>query len=138
MPDPIEDTEALLERFNEPQMRRLLSTASYIDRLLLDIEQILLAPTSGGFPKYENPLAPVQIRVVRDYIKRLRQQIMRVLVDLDIPLPKPSFDSAFSIRVALQFIEIALEEVAPHRLVGYGKYIKFVPLRIAAMMKFLS
>jgi GTP-binding protein EngB required for normal cell division len=121
MPQPMEDTETLAaERFNEPQRRRLLATASYIDKLLLDIEQILSASTSGGLPKYKNPLAPVQLRVVRDYIKRLRQQIVRVLADLDIPLPEPSFDSAWSIQVALQFIEVALEEIAPHRLVGYG------------------
>lgn len=121
MPQPIEDTvKVAAERFNEPQRRRLLSTASYIDKLLLDIEQILSASTSGGFPKYKNPLAPVQVRVVRDYIKRLRQQIVRVLADLDIPLPEPTFDSTWSIRVTLQFIEVALEEIAPHRLVGYG------------------
>lgn len=108
------------EGFNEPQKRRLVSSASYIDKLLLDIEQILSASSSGGFPKYKNPLAPVQVRVVRDYIKRLRQQIVRVLADLDVGLPEPRFDSSFSIRVTLQFIEVALEEIAPHRLIGYG------------------
>jgi hypothetical protein len=108
------------EQFNEPQKRRLLSSASYIDKLLIDIEEILSASTSGGFPKYKNPLAPVQVRVVRDYVKHLRQQIVRVLADLDVPLPEPRFDSTFSIRVILQFIEVALEEIAPQRLVGYG------------------
>lgn len=106
--------------FNEPQKRRLVSSASYIDKLLTDIEQILSASTSGGFPKYKNPLAPVQVRVVRDYIKRLRQQIVHVFAALDVELPEPRFDSSFSIRVTLQFIEVALEEIAPHRLVGYG------------------
>ncbi len=43
------------EEFNEPQKRRLLSSASYIDKLLIDIEQILSVTTSGGFPKYKNP-----------------------------------------------------------------------------------
>ncbi|HTU46877.1 MAG TPA: dynamin family protein [Bryobacteraceae bacterium] len=118
------ETEAKIalqtQRFNEPQKRRLVSSANYIDKLLVDIEQILSASTSGGFPKYKNPLAPVQVRVVRDYIKRLRQQIVHVLANLDIQLPEPRFDSSFSIQVTLQFIEVALEEIAPHRLVGYG------------------
>lgn len=109
-----------IEQFNEPQKRRLVSSASYIDKLLTDIDQILSASMSGGLPKYKNPLTPVQVRVVRDYIKRLRQQIVHVLADLDIDIPEARFDSAFSIRVTLQFIEIALEEIAPHRLGGYG------------------
>ncbi|MGC2658116.1 MAG: dynamin family protein [Bryobacteraceae bacterium] len=108
------------QRFNEAQARRLLATSSYIDKLLLEIEEILSASSSGGFPKYKNPLAPAQVRVVRDYIKRLRQQIIRVLADLEIPLPEPRFDSTFSIKVTLQFIQIALEEIAPRRLQGYG------------------
>lgn len=91
------------EQFNEPQQRRLLASASYIDKLLLEIEQILAASSLGGFPKYKNPLAPVQVRVVRDYVKRLRQQIVRVLTDLDVALPEPRFDSTFSIKVTLQF-----------------------------------
>ncbi|HEY3938806.1 MAG TPA: dynamin family protein [Bryobacteraceae bacterium] len=109
-----------LEHFNEPQQRRLLASASYIDKLLLEIEQILSASSLGGFPKYKNPLAPVQVRVVRDYVKRLRQQIVHVLTDLDVALPEPRFDSTFSIKVTLQFIEVALEEIAPERLIGYG------------------
>jgi len=121
MPKETEAEIALqTQRFNEPQKRRLVSSANYIDKLLVDIEQILSASTSGGFPKYKNPLAPVQVRVVRDYIKRLRQQIVHVLANLDIQLPEPRFDSSFSIQVTLQFIEVALEEIAPHRLVGYG------------------
>lgn len=109
-----------LQRFNEPQARRLLSTASHIDKLLLEIEEILSASSSNVFPRYKNALAPVQVRAVRDYIKRLRQQMIHVLEDLEVTLPEPAFDSTFSIKVMLQFIQIALEEIAPQRLVGYG------------------
>ncbi len=108
------------EEFNEPQKRRLLSSASYIDKLLIEIEQILSASSSPGFPKYKNSMSPVQVRVARDYIKRLRQQIIRVLTDLDIVLPEARIDSTHGIRVTLQFVEVALEEIAPERLVGYG------------------
>jgi GTP-binding protein EngB required for normal cell division len=108
------------EQFNEAQQRRLLATASYVDKLLIEIEQVLSASESGGFPKYRNPLTPAQVRVVRDYSKRIRQQLVRVLADLGINLPPPRFDSTHSIRVTLQFVEIALEEIAPERLTGYG------------------
>jgi small GTP-binding protein len=108
------------EEFNEAQNRRLLSSANYIDKLLMDIEEILSASISGGFPKYKNPLAPVQIKVVRDYIRRLRQQILEVLKGLNVPLPEARFDATFSIQVTLQFVEVALEEIASERLTGYG------------------
>ena len=108
------------EQFNEAQQRRLLASASYVDKLLTEIEQILSASDYGGFPKYRNPLTLTQIRVARDYIKRIRQQLVRVLADLGIDLPPPRFDSTHSIRVTLQFVEIALEEIAPERLTGYG------------------
>jgi small GTP-binding protein len=109
-----------VEEFSDPQKRRLISSASHIDKLLIDIEQILLASNFAGFPKYKNPLAPMQMKVVRDYIARLRQQTLHVFKELNVPIPEARFDSAFSIQVTLQFVEVALEEIAPERLTGYG------------------
>jgi GTP-binding protein EngB required for normal cell division len=108
------------EHFNEAQRRRLFSSSTYIDKLLVDIEQTLLSASAESFPKYKNPLSPVQVRVVRDYLKRMRQQILRVLSNLEIPLPAATIDATHSIRVVLQFVEIALEEMAPDKLQGFG------------------
>lgn len=119
------------ERFNEAQSRRLLTSSTYIDKLLVDVEQILSSATAESFPKYKNPLSPVQIRVIRDYLQRIRQQILRVLSDLQIPLPEAAFDSTHSIRVTLQFVEIALEEMAPERLKGFGTVPPPLVLRLA-------
>jgi GTP-binding protein EngB required for normal cell division len=108
------------EQFNEPQRSRIVAGVSYIDRLLVDIEEILAASSAHVFPKYKNPLSPVQVRTLRDYTKRLRQQITQVLKSLDVPLPEAKFDSTHSVRVALQFIEVAIEDLSPERLAGYG------------------
>ncbi len=120
MNDSLDDDEDNSEQLNEAQRRRLLSSVSYIDKLLMDTEQILAASASGGFPKYKNPLSPIQARVAHDYIKRLRQQILHVLANLEVSLPEARFDSTFSIQVTLQFVEVALEEIAPERLTGFG------------------
>ncbi len=111
---------AARERFNEPQQARILACVSNMDKLLVSVEEILTSSSSEAFPKYKNPLTPVQIRTIRDYIKRLRQQITHVLNDVGISLPAAKFDSTHSLRVTLQFIEIAIEELAPSRLKGYG------------------
>ena len=110
-----------LDTFSDPQKSRILASVSYIDKLLIDVDEILTSSSSESFPKYKNPLTPVQVRVARDYIKRLRQQITDVLKGLEISLPEAKFDSRHSIRVNLQFIEVAIEEIAPERLAGYGK-----------------
>ena len=117
--------------FNEPQKSRILSSVSYIDKLLIDIEEILSASSSHAFPKYKNPPTPAQVRVAKDYISRLRQHILHVLKDLDVQLPAAKFDSTHSIRVTLQFIEVAIEEMAPERLVGYGEVPKDLTHRLA-------
>ena len=84
--------------FNEPQRSRIVGSVSYVDKLLTAVEQILAASSSHAFPKYENPLTPVQFRVAHDYIKRLRQHMVSVLTDLAIPLPEAKFDSTHAIR----------------------------------------
>ncbi len=109
------------DQFNEPQRSRILAAASYMDKLLVDIDEILAASTSSAFPKYKNPLSPVQVRTMRDYTKRLRQQITRVLKSLEISLPEAKFDATHSVRVTLQFIEVAIEGLSPDRLAGYGE-----------------
>lgn len=110
------------ERFNEAQERRLLAGFQYVDKLLQDIEEILLAGTSEtAFPKYKNNLSLTQVRTVRDYMTRIRRQVLRVVTDLKIPIPPAPFDSVHAIRVTLQFIDIAFEECTPRRLAGYGK-----------------
>ena len=113
--------ERAAQIFNEAHKSRILAGVSYIDKLLVDVEEILTAASSQAFPKYKNPLTPAQIRTAKDYIKRLRQQIPHVLKDLEIPLPGAKFDSTHAIRVTLQFIEVAIEETSPERLAGYGK-----------------
>jgi GTP-binding protein EngB required for normal cell division len=92
-----------------------------MDKLLVSVEEIVAASSAQAFPKYKNPLTPAQVRTTRDYIKRLRQHITHVLKDVEISLPPAKFDSTHSIRVTLQFVEIAIEELAPERLKGYGE-----------------
>jgi GTP-binding protein EngB required for normal cell division len=111
----------MTEQFNESQRSRILAGVSYMDRLLADIEEILAASSAHVFLKYRNPLSPVQVRTLRDYSRRVRQQITQVLKSLEIPLPGAKFDSTHSVRVTLQFIEVAIEGLSPGRLAGYGE-----------------
>jgi GTP-binding protein EngB required for normal cell division len=107
---------------NEAQRRRLLSSAQYADQLLSDVESILNASESKTiFPKYAPDISPAQAKLVRHSIARFRQHLARVMDGLGIVHRGPAFGSLHSIRVTLAFIRIAVQEMAPQYLQGYGE-----------------
>ena len=107
---------------NSSQQLHLLSSSQYADKLLAEVETILFASKSkSAFRKYKSSLSPAQIKVVEDYVARIRTQTVRVLESQGIPLPEPSFESVHSIRVTLAFVRIAFQECTPDRMRGYGE-----------------
>ena len=106
---------------NSSQALHLVNSAQYADKLLADVESILFAsPSKSPFRKYKNRLSPAQVKVVEDYLTRIRAQIVRVLEGQGVPLPEPKFESVHSIRVNLAFVRIAFQECTPDRMRGYG------------------
>jgi GTP-binding protein EngB required for normal cell division len=63
----------------------------------------------------------VQRKVTQDYIARLRAQLVRVIESQDISHPSPGIGSIHAIRVILNFVEIAAEELKPKYMRGYGE-----------------
>lgn len=109
------------EALDENQQRRLLANFQYADKLLAEIEGILTESQSGSaFPRYRLDVTPAQARVVAGYIARLRAQMLRALRGLCVTLPEPQLGALHSIRVALGFVDIALEQCRPKRMKGYG------------------
>ena len=106
---------------NEAQRRRLFSNAQYADKLLSDVEAIVSASESKSiFPKYRADLSPPQVKLIRSYIARFRNQLARAMDGLGIVFEGPALGSLHSIRVTLTFVRIAVQEMAPHYLHGYG------------------
>jgi len=110
------------ESLNPHQALHLLSSCKYVDELLSEIESILSASESKSpFPKYRGSLSPVQAKVVRDYVARIRTQMLQVLKSQGIDPPEPQFEAARSIRVNLEFADIAFDECRPKAMLGYGE-----------------
>jgi len=106
---------------NSAQRLHLVNSAEYADKLLADVESVLVASKSKSpFRKYKNALSPAQVKVVGDYIARIRAQMVRVLDAQGIPLPEPKFESIHAIRVTLAFVTVAFEECTANRMRGYG------------------
>jgi GTP-binding protein EngB required for normal cell division len=110
------------EALNSSQRTHLVNSAEYADKLLGDIESILVASQSKSpFRKYRDSLPLAQVKVAEDYIARIRAQMVRVLEAQGIPIPEPKFGSVHSIRVTLAFVRIAFQECTPDRMRGYGE-----------------
>jgi GTP-binding protein EngB required for normal cell division len=115
-------SEDAAKELNSSHKLHLLSSAQHADKLLGEVESILSASKSkSAFKKYKSSLSAAQIKVVEDYVARIRTQLVRVLEAEGIPSPEPGFESVHAIRVTLAFVRIAFQECTPNRMRGYGE-----------------
>ena len=106
---------------NDPQQRNLRVTCQYIDKLLSDIEIVLHAATSKSpFPRYVVDITPAQARVIEDHIDRLRLQLLRTLAWQHMEPNPPDIPATRAVMTDLSFVDIAIEELKPSYMRGYG------------------
>ncbi|HYT75991.1 MAG TPA: dynamin family protein, partial [Vicinamibacterales bacterium] len=106
---------------NESQQRRLTVTCRYIDGLLGEVEVILTAAASRSpFGKYVDDVTPAQKKLITDNIDRVRKQMVRALAAARIPVPQRGIAALWAIKTSLQFVDVAIEELRPHYMEGYG------------------
>ncbi len=118
--------DALTKRFpgelNGPQQNRLRISCQYIDKLLNDVEHIMHQATSQSpFPRYVIDIAPAQVRVIEDYIRRLRRQLLRALDWQHLKPNAPDIPATRAVLTNLAFIDIAIEELRPGYMRGSGE-----------------
>ncbi len=106
---------------NDPQQRHLRVTCQYIDKLLSDVEQVLHAATSPSpFPRYVVDITPAQTRAIEDHIRRLRSQLLRTLAWQHMRPNSPEIPATRAVMTDLAFVDIAIEELKPSYMRGYG------------------
>jgi GTP-binding protein EngB required for normal cell division len=106
---------------NDPQQKRLRISCHYIDKLLSDVERILHQATSQSpFPRYIVDVAPAQVRVVEDYVRRLRSQLLRALEWQHLKPNPADIPATRAVLTNLAFIDIAVEELRPSYMRGSG------------------
>jgi GTP-binding protein EngB required for normal cell division len=113
--------ERLSGELNEYQKGRLKITCHYIDKLLADIDDVLHAATSQSpFPRYIVDVTPAQIRVMEDYIRRFRTELVHAIQWQHLKPEPPDIPATRAVLTSLAFIDIALEELKPSYMRGYG------------------
>lgn len=107
---------------NSNQERRLSVTCRYIDKLLGDMETSLnVSASKSAFPLYAPDVSSVQREIVEDYISRIRAQLVKVLDSHGVARPTSDIPVSRSLRANLAFINIAVEELNPEYMKGYGE-----------------
>jgi GTP-binding protein EngB required for normal cell division len=110
------------ESLNPNHARRLSATCRHIDKLLADMEHAMsVSASKKAFPEYLPDVTPAQRRVIEDYITRIRYQLDRILDGQNIERPAPSIPVSRSLHTILTFIGIAVEELQPRYMRGYGE-----------------
>lgn len=122
---PERDRKAEMTRhageLNEHQKTRLRITCQYIDKLLSDVADILHAATSPSpFPRYIVDISPAQIRVLEDYIRRFRAQLVKTIAWQGMKPEPPDIPATRAVLTNLAFVDIAVEELKPSYMRGSG------------------
>jgi GTP-binding protein EngB required for normal cell division len=124
MPERARNTE--MERqpgeLNDAQKLRLRITCQYIDKLLADVADVLHAASSPSpFPHYIVDVSPAQIRVLEDYIRRFRSQLLRTIAWQHMKPEPPNIPATRAVLTNLAFVDIAVEELKPSYMRGSGE-----------------
>jgi GTP-binding protein EngB required for normal cell division len=107
---------------NENQQRRLRVTCQYVDKLLADIDDILHASISQSpFPRFIVDVSPAQVRVLEDYIRRIRSQLVHTIAWQKMRPEPPNIPATRAVATNLSFIDIAIEELRPKYMRGFGE-----------------
>jgi GTP-binding protein EngB required for normal cell division len=92
-----------------------------MDNLLSEAEHILAtADSKSPFAEYTQDSTPVQRKVIHDYIERVRQAMGRAMEGLGLPRPGPVCGALWAASGQLTFTQIAVAEMEPQRMRGYG------------------
>jgi GTP-binding protein EngB required for normal cell division len=106
---------------NPSQKQSVLFGFLDVHRRMAELEAMIAqAGISSPFSQFVGDLSPTEIKVVLDYFARVRTTMLACLQEADIPLDVRRTSTRWSLQVGTTFLHIAVAEMAPERLRGYG------------------
>jgi GTP-binding protein EngB required for normal cell division len=106
---------------NPSQKRSLLFAFLDVHRRMAELEAAIeQSGISSPFSQYVADLSPTEVKVVRDYFARIRSTMLSCLQEAGIPLEVRQTSLRWALQVGMTFLHVAVAEMAPARLRGYG------------------
>lgn len=121
-----------MSRLNEFQAQHVESTFAHVDRLLNAVEALARANTSP-FARERSDVSPTEARFIAAFTQQMRTRMVAALDRLGLPRPEPKTSARHSANVTLRFAEIALADLTPSSLRGYGKVDPEAGSEVAAL-----
>lgn len=112
-----------MTELNENHKRSLLIGFRYVDDLLSDIERIMATSMDpqSPFEQYVVDIRPAQQKIIAAEIAHIRIVMCRILESKGIKINNPGISALNTIRTAIHFADIAMEEKRPKYMRGYGE-----------------
>jgi GTP-binding protein EngB required for normal cell division len=104
---------------NANHARRIASTIAYVEELLREIER-LTSVERTDFTRERQDLSDTEARLLRALVASARSRMLAMLDHVGVPRPTATLSARWSISTAFRFIDIALSELTPATLRGYG------------------
>jgi hypothetical protein len=109
-----------MAELGEYHKRRILVTFQHVDRLLSQSLHVLTRTRSGLQPNHVQDLPPSKVLQTQTHIDLIRDQMSSFLRRFEIAVPERSKPSSWVIKTTLSSVEIALEDLTPSKMRGYG------------------
>lgn len=106
---------------NDSHKRSFLFGFLDIHRRMAEIEAMLAQSlTPSAFSQHVGDLSPTERRVIQDYFARVRSTMLACLEETGIPLETRQTSLRWALQCGMIFLDIAVAEMSPDRLGGYG------------------
>jgi GTP-binding protein EngB required for normal cell division len=106
---------------NENHKRRLVAAFEHADELLNRSLNAIKPARPGLYSHFVQDMPPSEVRWVESYIEKIRDRIYGLLQRFGVELPPPTTRSSWMLKVGLTTLDIALEELYPEQMRGYGQ-----------------
>jgi GTP-binding protein EngB required for normal cell division len=106
---------------NASQAQSVLLSFLDLHRRMAELEaNIAQSATASPFSQQLSDLSPIEVKVVQDYFARLRTIMLSSLREAGIPLDVRRTSLRWTLQVGIVCLHIAVAEMSPERLRGYG------------------
>lgn len=119
-------------RLTPNQANAVSSRLAHVDDLLRRIDGIVRSRGSP-FTREQSDLSETEAALLEAFIDTARERLLSALDRLGLPRPTPTLSARWSAASTLRFADIALSELTPESLRGYGRVDPAVAGELAAI-----